>query len=315
MSERADITPTLVQVARLYYEEDLSQQEIADRLGVSRSLIALYLHKARERGIVRIEIVDSQDSCEHLAYELQAKANLRHVSVVPGGHISPALTRRAVGGAAARFLDKELQDDDVVGMSWGRTIIEMVSVLAPAVPRNIKVVPLEGESGYIGSYTQINMIVLQVAEAFNGQAYFLHAPMFVGTRELRDLLMSDPVTREVIHRWDCLDVACVGIGAVPPPPGAVVYIGDENIPMLLERGAVGDTSARYFSRKGEWIITELDKRLIGAHPDQLRRARYVVAAAAGVEKAIAVLGAVRTGLISALFIDAELAERLLQILD
>ena len=53
----------LVEVARLYYDENLSQQAIADRLGVSRSSIAHFLQHARETGIVRIEIVDPENAC------------------------------------------------------------------------------------------------------------------------------------------------------------------------------------------------------------------------------------------------------------
>ena len=199
MKPSSELTATLVQVAHLYYEANKSQQQIADQLGVSRSLIALYLKKARELNIVRIEIIDPQDNCEDLALSLQEKTGLKKIIVVPTA-TNPELTRRSLGGAVARFLETRLQDRDLIGLGWGRTIMEVVGLLAPSRPRQIEVVPLLGESGYTGSYTQMNQIVLQMANSFNGQPYFLLAPLLVGTRELQDALLKDATISEVVER-------------------------------------------------------------------------------------------------------------------
>jgi predicted DNA-binding protein (UPF0251 family) len=78
---------TLVQVARLYYEEKLGQQEIANQLGVSRSLIAQYLQKAREQDIVGIEINDPLSSSKKLSGSIRNKSKLKQVEVVPQAHL------------------------------------------------------------------------------------------------------------------------------------------------------------------------------------------------------------------------------------
>lgn len=311
MSERTDLTATLVEVAHLYFEENLSQQEIADRLGVSRSLIALYIKKAREQGIVRIEIIDPKNNLDNLACRVAEKFKLAITHVTASAHNSVALTRRALGNAVAHFLDERLHDGDVLGLGWGRTILEVANLLAPARPRRVDVVPLLGESGYTGSYTQLNQIVLQAAKSFSGTPYFLLAPILVGTRELRDALIRDVVARQVVALWERLTIACVGIGAVPPTEGQVVYIGEENIPSLVAQDLVGDICARYFTRKGDFPSFEFYDRILGVDLEQLRQARIVVAVAGGAEKATAVRAALRTGLISALFIDEALAQILL----
>ena len=167
--ESSELTATLVQVATLYYEDNKSQQEIADQLGVSRSLIALYLKRAREQNIVRIQIVNPQDQCEDLALALQDKSGLRSVHVIPNPS-SDELVLRSLGGAVARFLESRLHDGDLIGLGWGRAIMESVNLLAPSRPRRIEVVPLLGESSFTGSYTQMNQIVLQMARAFSGAA-------------------------------------------------------------------------------------------------------------------------------------------------
>ena len=60
---------TLVQVAIKYFKGILSQQEIANQLGVSRSLMANYLQRARNQQVLRIEIADPRVDSAHLALE------------------------------------------------------------------------------------------------------------------------------------------------------------------------------------------------------------------------------------------------------
>ncbi len=92
----ADQLATLVQIANMYYKDNLSQLEIANQLGVSRSLIATYLQRAGEQQLVRIEIVDRRDDSANLALELRQTYNIEKAILVPFGHKSDELTRRAV---------------------------------------------------------------------------------------------------------------------------------------------------------------------------------------------------------------------------
>jgi deoxyribonucleoside regulator len=308
--ESSELTATLVQVATLYYEENKSQQEIADQMGVSRSLIALYLKRAREQNIVRIQIVNPRDQCEDLALALQEKCGLRSVHVIPNPS-SDELVLRSLGGAAARFLEDHLQDGDLIGLGWGRTILETVNLLAPARPHNIEVVPLMGESSYTGSYTQMNQIVLQMARAFNGQPYFLLAPLIVGSRTLRDALLSDDTAKAVADRWNRLTIACIGIGALGAAHGQVVYLGEANVRQYLAAHAVGDIVARHFTIDGNAIQMPQDDCILGINLGQLRTAQTVVAVAGGIAKTRAVIGALRTQLITDLILDEELAQAVL----
>jgi DNA-binding transcriptional regulator LsrR (DeoR family) len=309
----SSLTATLVQVATLYYEENKSQQEIADQLGVSRSLIALYLKRARQQNIVRIQIVNPQDLCEDLALALQDAAGLHSVHVIPKPH-SDELVQRSLGGAVARFLEDRLRDGDLLGLGWGRAIMESVALSVPSHARRIEVVPLLGESSFTGSYTQLNQIVLQMASAYSGEPHFLLTPLMVGSKALRDALLADETAAPVAERWGRLSVACIGIGALPPVKGQVLYLGEANVRDYAARGAVGDMVARHFTRGGEQIATPLDDRLLAINFAQLRRAATVVAVAGGSEKTDAILGALRTGLITDLFLDQELAQSVLMAL-
>ena len=312
-SDAESAQATLVQVARFYYNENLSQQQIADRLGVSRSLIALYLQQARDAGIVRIQIVDPEDTCTDLVASLRKATGVKKITVIPNPRGSHTLTLRAVAGAAAEYLTDNLKDADTLGLAWGRTTSEVVDLLNPPRSQRTDVLPLMGECGHSGMHSQMNQLVMQAAQRLRSKAHFLSLPMVVSSSRLRDELVSEVGIREVIGRWDHINVACVGIGVVPPVPGMVVYIGDEHLPRLVEAGAVGDVCGVYYDRQGHIIESGLEKRMIAANLEQLKAIDNLVAVACGEDKAVAVLGALRTGLISALFIDRDMGEQILAI--
>jgi DNA-binding transcriptional regulator LsrR (DeoR family) len=311
-SSRADsVQSTLVQVARLYYDEELSQQQIADRLGVSRSLIAQYLQRARDAGIVRIRIVDPGNACAELAASLARATGVSRVTVVPTPHGSRELAFRAVASAAADFLSENLKDDDTVGLAWGRTTSLVVDSLKPPPTHGIDVLPLMGECGHSGMHSQMNQLVMRAAERLRATPHFLSLPMVVSSPNLRDALVKEVGICDVIDLWGEVDLACVGIGVVPPVPGMVVYIGEEHLPRLVEAGAVGDICGIYYDREGRIIESGLEDRMIAADVDQLRAIDCLAGVACGEAKTVAVLGALRTGLISALFVDQAMAEQIL----
>ena len=58
-SNRNDL---LAKIATLYYEANLTQSEIAKRLNKSRPTISSMLQEARDKGIVRINIIHKQSN-------------------------------------------------------------------------------------------------------------------------------------------------------------------------------------------------------------------------------------------------------------
>ena len=307
------LTATIVQVAKMYYDQKLSQQQIADNLGVSRSLIALYLKKAKDLQIVRVEIRDPQDNCEDIAFMIKSRSSVNKVVVVPSSHNSADLTRRSIAGTLARHLEHSLQDGDCLGVGFGRTIAVFAELLAPSKSRKIDVLPIIGESAtsLIGTYSQVNLHVLKIASSFGGIPHFLFAPLFVHSEILRDMLISDEIIRPVIEYWNHLTHICIGIGTLPPVPGEVIYIGAENLHIFEEAGGVGDICTRYYDSSGNFIDTPLYNRIIGININQIRKTKHIIALASGSEKAKSTAGLLKANLLTELFIDEELARAVL----
>jgi len=310
-----NLTATLVQVAHMYYERELSQQEIAETMGVSRSLIALYLKKAREQGIVKIEVFNPQNSCEDLANLLMATARINRVVVVPRSHNSASLTRRSTAAALARHLEATLKDGDCLGIGYGRTMAELADQLVAGRSRRVDVVSLVGETvdNLAGTYSQVNQQVHKIASIFNGTPHYLLAPLMVDSEETCLGLLGDTSIRPVTECWERLTHILTSIGTLPPITGEYVYVGDEIVQQFIKAGGVGDIYAHYFDRQGRFMDHPVYRRMVAVSADQIRRTEHFLLVANGMEKAEATASLLSSGLITDLFVDEDLARSILAI--
>ena len=120
----------LVRAARMYYEENLPQDEIAGGLNKSRPTVSRMLAAARERGIVHIEIKVPLDRVEDLEQALVERFGLTECRVVaaPSG-VSGSVDH--LGRAAADYLQLILQDGMTLGVSYGRALAATAKYLEP----------------------------------------------------------------------------------------------------------------------------------------------------------------------------------------
>lgn len=304
----------LVRVARLAYEHGLSQGEIAELLRSSRSSVSRLLREARERGIVTVTIWDPAEQTVKLAQALKDQFALKEAIVVPTElelekHVRPLLAQ-----AVAAFLPTVVRDDDILGVSWGRTMGEVVKRLRPVNRQGISVVQLNGGLNRADIPGNPHYVTQQIAQVFRASAFVLPVPAVVRTRELRRELESDPGIRKVLELARNCTVALYSIGAFGPDSVLVQsgYVTPEDLDRLQARGAVGDIGGRYFDATGSVCDPELESRTIGIELAELPCKRYAIAVAGGKEKRRAILGALRGGYLNTLVTDQITAMELLQ---
>ncbi|HKV45968.1 MAG TPA: sugar-binding transcriptional regulator [bacterium] len=303
----------IAKVADLYYLRHLTQQEIADRLGVSRPTVSRLLRRSRAEGIVKIEVTLPDGHRHELERNLEDRFRLREAVVIRGRPESPTLTRRALGEAAAAHLDRLLAGGERVGISWGTTLASVVDHVRPRRVRTA-VIPLVGGLGQAAPGIHANELARRLAEAHQGTAHLLHAPAIVATSGVRTALLTDPGIRRVLDLACRVDIALVGVGALVPSSTLIHsgYLSAQELAALRRRGAVGDICTRSFTAEGARIGGTLDARIMAVDLDDLRRIRTVIGVAGGLEKAEAILGALRGGLVTVLVTDHLAAQAVLR---
>lgn len=304
----------MVRVSELYYLRGLNQSEIAAELGMSRIKIVRLLQEARERGVVRISIVNPADSSYNLSDALERTFRLRKAIVVPDGNYPRTVLLQSIGKVAADYLADVLKDGNVLGIGWGTTVHQVIAQLTRRKEVAVTCIPLLGSMGEMPPDFQVNDLVRQAAEAFGGRWRSLHAPFLVGTEEIKKAILSDPMIHETISLWEKLDVALVGIGASisHSPMLHSGYFGNKDILQMEEQGSVGDICSRFFDASGKPCDLDINRRMIGVELETLRGAGHVVAVAAGLSKVEAIKAALQAGYVHVLITSEHTAEALLK---
>ncbi len=135
-------------VANLYYKANMSQEEIAKKLAISRPTVSRLLQYAKEIGIVRIEIVDPYASAQALETLIQQKYDLPEVHVVYTDVSDYQQTIVQLGQYAADYLTSIVKDNDLIGVSWGKTLNQVALALKEQTAQNVNIIELKGSVTY-----------------------------------------------------------------------------------------------------------------------------------------------------------------------
>ena len=293
--------------ARLYYEQELRQNDIAERLGLSPATVSRLLGEARRSGMVRIEVVPPENhGLDELARRLEIALALDAVALsdLPSsGEQGAALS----SGLCALLDGIGLQPGDGLLVSSGRTVYEAAQSDLPRL-HGVRVAPMVGGQDEPEVWYATNEVTRQVAAKVGGTPVFLHAPALPGARA-HALLLDDPAIRRVIELWQSARCAIMGIGAPPAKRTSLphfVPIADRAL-----RTAVGDVVTRFYDRAGAPVRFPGDERLIAVDFERLRRIPACVAVAAGGQKVPGILAAARARYFNQLVTDRDTALELL----
>jgi DNA-binding transcriptional regulator LsrR (DeoR family) len=320
MSPTAAQAPDLsTQVARLFFDRQLSKVEIASRLGISRFRVARLIDGALADGLVRIEYRDVPAEDRELAGAMEERFGLDLCAVAVATPPAGAPAANAdVPRLAGAVLDGLIGDGDAIGIAWGSTLAAVVRAISPRRDGHASVVQLAGSSSRLDRDGDAGELARALADRLGGTAHPIFAPTFVETAALRTALLREPDLAGTVDRFGSLDLAIVGVGAMPvDTEGAASslvrsgVLGADELAGLTARGAVGDLVVHPFDATGAFVAPELAARAVAIGIDDLRRTRRVVAVASGVRKAGAIRGALATGIVRILVTDAATARAVL----
>lgn len=298
----------MLNVAHMYYERDMTQNQIAKELGISRPLVSLLLTEARNCGLVTITINDVQSREQLAAKRLESCFGLRRALVQPDAASADA-TDNAVACAAFRLCYEEGAEN--IGIGWGSMMGRMADSAEPGPGERHeagRLFPLIGGIGasYRGYHT--NELVRIISGKLGCQADYLYFPAIFDSEQELAMIRNMETFRSVSQRWDNIDLAFVNVSNYPSYPdlGVEYRYGGQ----LLRRRAVGRILAHYYDEEGQLIHPDVDN-VIQCSLEQLGRAGRVAALCSAHLKEESVIGALRLKLIDTLVLPCSLAERVL----
>lgn len=301
----------LADVCEWYYAGRLTQQDIADRLGVSRSAVSRLLSEAQDEGIIEFRINRESAREEGLEEEFDTAFGVQ-VRVVKRRTGDDPLV--AIGREAASVAASALRPDGVLAISYGTSVFETVRQLPTQHFASMQVVQIAGVEGVANPQVDGWELVRICADRLGARYLHLHSPLMVGSRPMRDVLLDDPAVRKHMDTAAAADLAVVGIGSVEPKSSSLVRAGHLSPEQLLgcvAAGSAGYIGGRHYDAEGR-PIEELNDRVVSLPLERLAELRFVIGVAAGPGKVCGIVGALRGGLIDALVTDVPTANAVLQ---
>ena len=315
MVMKARETELILQAARLYYEEELSQDQVAAKLSTSRSNISRMLTAARRMGYVEIRVIAPTSRHDYVAQQLSEKLGVDDIQVIAPDRNDLALN--AVGRAAAQTLQKGLKPNQTIAISWGRGLeATVVNCRRDSIP-GLKVTQLMGAMSNVITSVSAEEVGRTLARNLNADFIPFSAPVVVSNQKTRDSLIEEPAVSRVLNMARRADVALVGIGSA----------GSTSSELLVEEFSLnkgeressfknwaGDIAARFYNAQGKILSSALDSRVIGLSLEEIRKLPKVIGVATGADKVLGVVGAARSKLVDHLIIDLACANAVLKYL-
>lgn len=299
----------LTDIAARFYLQGASQVEIAGDLDLNPSTVSRHLRRARDLGIVRIEIGPPARPDVDLGRELAERFGLSRAVVAANDPADPDL----FAATAASFVAGLLRTGTRLGLGWGETLATVIRFLVPGAVSDLMIAQLAGGLRDHAPGIQAHELVGQVAGLYPGsRVQYLHAPAIVDSEAIQAALLHDRSVRDALAGASRSDLALVGVGEMDDAATMFRYshVSADDRARLVAAGAVGSMNARFFDASGRPVAV-LEGRTVAIGWDQLDAIPTVVAIAAGTRKRDAIRGALRSGAVDILVTDETTAVALL----
>ena len=299
------------------YEEGCTQTEIAKRLNISRVTLGRLLDEAKQEGMIKFEIVDVRGEMKILQLEekLRKKFGLKDIKLVDCRNVDEDAIAKKIASEAANYFEQLIHSDMKIGLTWGRTLSNMIEDLAPDKSvKNILVCTLVGGASQSVEF-QPNVLAQHLIDKYNGNANILTAPFMCQSRELCAAIKKEPSIAAILDAAPNLDVTLVGIGEEPIRDADHLsdYPFDKAvINELVDADAAGDICGNFFDIHGNLCNTLLRDRIVSIDIQELPNHKQVIGVGGGKKKIRSILGALNGHYLHTLITDMQTAEKVLK---
>ena len=304
----------MIRIAKMHYELNYTQLEIARKEGISKATVSRILKSAMDMGIIEVRIKDSVLNDTELEKELVAAYPIKRAVIVPDLVGNDQILLQDVCAALVNDLPRYIKNDSILGVFYGHTL----TVLARQLPRlkrsGVSVIQLAG--GFSRAMYESNAlsILSSFSECVSGTAYQIPAPAMVEKPFIVEALKQDSQIARVLDMAEICDTAIFSVGNLERP--SILYemglITHEEYQNMIQRGVIGDFCSHFLNRDGNIFDQDMDARVVGASLSTIKKIPNKLLVVSGKEKKEVIRAALIGGLADSLYIDAPTAREVLK---
>ncbi|CAN7376564.1 sugar-binding transcriptional regulator [Rhizobium sp. LjRoot30] len=306
-----------LRAAWLYYNQGLTQKDVATQLGISRTTVIRLLDEAMKRSEVQIFINEGIDDCVELAVQLERAYGLDEAIVVPAPVSCDVDTlAKGVGMALGQFLSEVITDDSTIGVGWGRTMTASLSSFRPPRRDNCKVVSLLGGIVAVHVTNPIDYS-WRLASQLGAECYMFLAPLLVDSVQTKRNLVEKCGLDTIYRLAETLDLAIVSCGDIGPHSTSLSegWISKAELNELIDAGCVCDTMFNFLDKDGNSVDHSINQRVMSVDLDTLKKAKHIVLSSGGAHRAVAIRATIKRIGCNTLITDESAARALLELTD
>ena len=207
----------IIKVVEMHYIQGMSQVEIAERLGVSRTTISRTLAQARQRRYIEFKINYPDTVAPANENSLEQKFGLKEAIIV--SEKADSELGQEIAYFASDYLLRVMKNHMTLACSSGHAIKNIVDCMKDDVRlkflelNDVNVVPLiatyNASENVSMSHRMAysNYSVDTIAQLIQGKVYHLLMPPLVSSKQIRDNFFQEPSIREIITMIENADIA------------------------------------------------------------------------------------------------------------
>lgn len=306
------------EVVELYHMSSLNMLEIANELSISKSTVSRILKQANQCGIMELKIKEPYLECMELQKELLEKYPIKKIYVVPiAEEKNDALAiKKSVAKEGARYLQRILSNNQMLGLAWGGTMHHMIQYLNPCRKKNTGIITMHGDLTECGDEYNVRNLVRRAAMAFGGKKYILEVSGYAKDEEMAWKIRRHKSYREFVKYFEEISISVTGAGAWKPftistlSPSKFGYISDREFQELERKNVTADFLLHFIDEDGNEIDSEIKKRTISIDLELYKQIPHKIVLLSGTGKVYAAKGILKGGYADILFLDYYLAKEL-----
>lgn len=295
----------VTRVAWHYYSENMTQQDIANKLGISRLKVVKLVEEARKSGIVQFNFWPNTKKRMTVESELCSKYKLEDVYVIPTPQYKSDLNE-LIAKATATYIYNRMPKDGYINIGYGDTTGKVLNNLATMTEHPLTYISLTGGVNYYLPDTRSNI--------FNAKLHLIPAPLLTSSAEMTKALKNEESIKNVYKMLKISQLSVLGIGGMNEDATIVKsgIVSKEDFTLLNRKGAVGDVLCHFIDQDGNIVDADIDNRLISTPLTTIKELNNVIGVAAGETKVSAIKAVLKISLLDILITDEETAVALLE---